>query len=566
MATLNVCHRNSGKIDRFQIPISSLDDSVDSLAIEISKQILTDGVQSPEKRPSVRQILMHLEIASAELLRFSREDFSESQEIWRKEIRENFQKMKAEGSNLPQLEEELIKRRKEELRHAQDVREHYESKLERANNLYMELTACMLQLEKREQELIKRKQQLTLYNKHRKSIVRPIIKAQEKLDRLGKKRTHRSGSEVTTITGHPNIKLNPAGLHPTDHAPYTGTFKFLRPATAIREYRSEDEADGQETRLTHMENNIKKRQECCCRNSSTSATRHSPISKHSPLSKHLPASKQNSSSYQDNNINDVCFGCDGGCSDATCSSKRSSQVSADVESTFTSPADILEDQSNLVQEKDSNENLNYPINSSATESCHLTSGQLEESLQDSPTTNSNNIHSLCNNTTFNNQLLAVNSGFKRVHSITNAPKKFRNTKHSEDSWSKEEGDVSEDDESSSHPPCHQSLSTLSSEGVLSEEDMTSNRSGHQDGSGGNGLLSTGSAENLQAELTKFTNIPDGLSDREKTVRKMKNKVNSHDRIFEKCDTETSSSSDECSDMTVSSTIHKTRSLETSTHW
>ncbi|KAI8780439.1 mitogen-activated protein kinase kinase kinase 12, partial [Biomphalaria glabrata] len=192
----------------------------------------------------------------------------------------------------------------------------------------------------------KREQQLTLYNKHRKSIVRPIIKAQEKLDRLGKKCTHRSGSEVTTPDSMKNTegsmttsselvppspmklasldtqtsdKLNPAGLHPTDHAPYSGTFKFLGPATAIGEYQSEDEADGQETRLTHMENNMKKRQECCSRNSSTSATRHLPISKHSPVSKHLPASKQNSSSYQDNNINDVCFGCDGGCSDATCS-------------------------------------------------------------------------------------------------------------------------------------------------------------------------------------------------------------------------------------------------------
>ncbi|KAK6995548.1 mitogen-activated protein kinase kinase kinase 12, partial [Biomphalaria glabrata] len=40
------------------------------------------------------------------------------------------------------------------------------------------------------------------------------------------------------------------------------------------------------------------------------------------------------SSYQDNNFNDVCFGCDGGCSDATYSSKCSSQVSADVENTF----------------------------------------------------------------------------------------------------------------------------------------------------------------------------------------------------------------------------------------
>jgi len=40
-------------------------------------------------------------------------------------------------------------------RHAQDVRELYERKLERANNLYMELCACMLQMEKRERELSK---------------------------------------------------------------------------------------------------------------------------------------------------------------------------------------------------------------------------------------------------------------------------------------------------------------------------------------------------------------------------------------------------------------------------
>ncbi|KAH9514827.1 hypothetical protein Btru_023738 [Bulinus truncatus] len=665
----------------------------------------------PRNRPSFRQILMHLEIASGELLRFTREDFAESQDIWRKEIRENFQKMKAEGSNLPQLEEELIKRRKEELRHAQDVREHYERKLERANNLYMELTACMLQLEKRERELIKREQQLTLYNKRRKSIVRPIIKAQEKLDRLGKKRTHRSGSEVTTPDSMKNTegsmttsselvppsptkmrarksrhrrnnsrgsmkdiasplksqsnheammddKLNPAGLHPADHAPYPGTFKFLGPATAIREYRSEDETDGQETRIVHMENNIKKRQECCIRNSATSNSnaRISPINK-------------TNSSYQDSNVNDVCFGCDGGCSDATCSSKRSSQISADVESTcdlsplpspkqnqletmseksspdidlssrpetgsgscscspVTSPAEIPQSQSNPVREKDSNENLNFPINTSPTETTQITPGQQDQStsLRDCTTAmNTNTINSLSNNTTSNNQLLAVKSGVKRVHSShemrrqknrspscrrrssdimegrsyenvrrydviesleanghqssaekrkteareMNDSVKFRNTKHSEDSWSEEEGDVSDDDESNSHPPCRQSFSTLSSEGVFSEEDTTSDRSGNQDGSadGDNGLLSTGSAENLQAELTKFTTIPDGLSDREKTVRKMKNKVNSPDRIFEKTDSDTSSSSDECSDMTVSSTIHKTRSLECSTHW
>lgn len=40
-------------------------------------------------------------------------------------------------------------------RHALDIREHYERKLERANNLYMELSAIMLQLEMREKELLK---------------------------------------------------------------------------------------------------------------------------------------------------------------------------------------------------------------------------------------------------------------------------------------------------------------------------------------------------------------------------------------------------------------------------
>ncbi|KAI8730447.1 hypothetical protein BgiMline_028747, partial [Biomphalaria glabrata] len=147
-----------------------------------------------------------------------------------------------------------------------------------------------------------------------------------------------------------------------------------------------------------MENNIKKRQECCSRNSSTSATRHSPISKHSPVSKHLPASKQNSSSYQDNNINDVCFGCDGGCSDATCSRNA------------------------------------HP--SSATESCHLTSGQknrspsrriLESDLMEGRSYK--NIRGY--NTLGNLETNCFQSGIEKRNESpekTNAPKKFRNTK------------------------------------------------------------------------------------------------------------------------------------------
>lgn len=63
--------------------------------------------------------------------------------------------MQTNGSHIPKFEEDLIKKRKNELKHAQDIREHYERKLERANNLYMELTSVLLQLEQREIDLLR---------------------------------------------------------------------------------------------------------------------------------------------------------------------------------------------------------------------------------------------------------------------------------------------------------------------------------------------------------------------------------------------------------------------------
>lgn len=64
-------------------------------------------------------------------------------------------KMKTEGSHIPHMEEDLVEKRKEELRHAEDIRKHYERQLERTNNLYMDMNAMLLQLEQRERELIK---------------------------------------------------------------------------------------------------------------------------------------------------------------------------------------------------------------------------------------------------------------------------------------------------------------------------------------------------------------------------------------------------------------------------
>ena len=68
---------------------------------------------------------------------------------------EEMSRIRLSGAQVMRMEENLVKKRREELRHAQDVREHYERKLARANNLYMELSTIMLQLETREKYLLR---------------------------------------------------------------------------------------------------------------------------------------------------------------------------------------------------------------------------------------------------------------------------------------------------------------------------------------------------------------------------------------------------------------------------
>jgi len=110
----------------------------------------------PRNRPSFRHILMHLDIAAVEILSFKPEDYFRTQQSWKAEVWEYNEKMRCEGSSIPLADEALVKKRKEELKHAQDVRELYERKLERTNNLYLELNAVLLRIEQREQDLSRR--------------------------------------------------------------------------------------------------------------------------------------------------------------------------------------------------------------------------------------------------------------------------------------------------------------------------------------------------------------------------------------------------------------------------
>lgn len=137
----------------------------------------------PRNRPSFKLIEMHLAIAAIDVLSLEPEDYFKTQQSWKKEIQEQMEHMPLFTNTNPHFENDLILRRKIELRQAQDVREHYERKLERTNNLYLELNAIMLQLELRERDVIKREQQSTGYKQYKKRLVRPLLKAQERLYR-----------------------------------------------------------------------------------------------------------------------------------------------------------------------------------------------------------------------------------------------------------------------------------------------------------------------------------------------------------------------------------------------
>uniref|UniRef100_A0A3Q2YAU0 Mitogen-activated protein kinase kinase kinase n=1 Tax=Hippocampus comes TaxID=109280 RepID=A0A3Q2YAU0_HIPCM len=167
----------------------------------------------PRNRPSFRQILLHLDIASADVLGAPQETYFKSQAEWREEVKKHFEKIKSEGTCIHRLDEELIRRRRDEL-HALDIREHYERKLERANNLYMELSAIMLQLEVREKDLMRREQAVEkkypgTYKRH---LVRPIVRsnAVEKLIKKKGSISHKPGPDLLRSDGISSVDPLPS--------------------------------------------------------------------------------------------------------------------------------------------------------------------------------------------------------------------------------------------------------------------------------------------------------------------------------------------------------------------
>ncbi|KAK0177597.1 hypothetical protein PV328_001634 [Microctonus aethiopoides] len=152
--------------------------------------------EKPKNRPSFGHIEMHLSIAGVEVLATNPDEYFKAQQTWKEEIRSHMKRMQTNSSTGSRFEADLIRRRKDELRHAQDVREHYERKLERTNNLFLELHAMMLQLEQRERVILEREKQ-SGYKQSKKHFVHPLLKAQERLYRRRNNNANQQASSST---------------------------------------------------------------------------------------------------------------------------------------------------------------------------------------------------------------------------------------------------------------------------------------------------------------------------------------------------------------------------------
>lgn len=158
--------------------------------------------EKPKNRPSFRIILAHLEIAGAELS--NDESYCEQQKSWQKEIRETLQTSIQNGTRIHDHEQELIRKRQEEWKHAKDVRLIYERKLERTNNLYTELSACFVQLEEREREIAEREKQIGTSKPYRKAISQ--LRKQH-FDKISRRRLHLTTTPATSSPSPPNSPL-----------------------------------------------------------------------------------------------------------------------------------------------------------------------------------------------------------------------------------------------------------------------------------------------------------------------------------------------------------------------
>lgn len=177
----------------------------------------------PRNRPSFKIILTHLEIAGQELLQSCAEEqgYYETQKSWREEIRGHMQKLTSNGMNIQKYEQELIRKREDEWKYAQDIRMIYERKLEKTNTIYLHLSQVIMQINKKERELIEREKQLPGYKPRKCGMLK------RSADKANRKRAQLY-FPATLAGAHQPVMMNPAVL------PATGESTTPSPTSPVK--------------------------------------------------------------------------------------------------------------------------------------------------------------------------------------------------------------------------------------------------------------------------------------------------------------------------------------------
>ncbi|KAG8038023.1 hypothetical protein G9C98_006348 [Cotesia typhae] len=155
--------------------------------------------EKPKNRPSFKHIEAHLAIAAIDVLGTEPDEYFKAQQTWKSEIRSHLEEMQRNSSTGSRFETELsdlLEKRNNELKHAQEIRELYEKKLEKTNNLYLQISTAWSQLQQREQIISKKEKE------HKKS-KNPLMKARDQLRRKRKSPHQKSSSTTPTTPSSP---------------------------------------------------------------------------------------------------------------------------------------------------------------------------------------------------------------------------------------------------------------------------------------------------------------------------------------------------------------------------
>lgn len=109
---------------------------------------------------AVRQILLHLDILLEDsgFAEVPVEAYFATQLKWKKEMKQSFEKMKQEEMKKRRTDQDLLQQREEELAHARDIRQLYESRLETVSTLLVELRERERDTTDRRSDKMKRRQ------------------------------------------------------------------------------------------------------------------------------------------------------------------------------------------------------------------------------------------------------------------------------------------------------------------------------------------------------------------------------------------------------------------------